>query len=63
MPDPFYVARSTVAKIEGVHRRASLQTGHDIDFGVHGAIKQHYGLDDAPDLPLPVDYVAAAVGT
>lgn len=63
MSDPFYVARSTVAKVEGVHRRATLQTGHDVDFGVHGAIKHHYGLDDAPDLPLPVDYVAAAVGT
>ena len=63
MPDPFYVARSNVAKVAGVHRRARLQTGHDVDFGVHGAIKAHYGLEDAPDLPLPVDYVAAAVGT
>lgn len=63
MSDPFYVARSSIHKIEGVHRRARLQTGHAVDFGVHGAIKAHYGLEDAPDLPLPVDYVAAAVGT
>jgi hypothetical protein len=63
MNEPFYVARSRVHKIEGVHRRAVLDMGAEVDFGVHGAIKAHYGLDDAPDLPLPVDYIAAAVGT
>ena len=63
MTDPFYVARAEIAKVEGVQRRATLETGMDVDFGVHGAIKAHYGLDDAPDLPLPVDYIAAAVGT
>ena len=63
MTDPFYVARAEIAKVEGVQRRATLETGMKVDFGVHGAIKAHYGLDDAPDLPLPVDYIAAAVGT
>ena len=48
--------------VEG-SRRAVLETGTEIDFGVHGAIKRHYRLDDVPDLPLPVDCVAAAVGT
>ena len=63
MTDAFYVARADIAKIEGVHRRARLETGTEVEFGVHGAIKQHFKLDDAPDLPLPVDYIAAAVGT
>lgn len=63
MSEPFYVARAEVTKIAGVHRRARLQTGEQVDFGVHGAIKKHYRLDGAPDLPLPVDYIAAAVGT
>jgi len=63
MSDPFYVARAEIAKVEGVQRRATLETGTEVDFGVHGAIKVHYGLEGAPDLPLPVDYVAAAVGT
>jgi hypothetical protein len=62
MTEPFYVARAEVAKIAGVHRRATLETGTEVDFGVHGAIKAHYQLD-VPDMPLPVDYVAAAVGT
>lgn len=63
MTEPFYVARARVAKVQGVHRRAVLETGAEVDFGVHGPIKTHYGLEDAPDLPLPVDYIAAAVGT
>jgi hypothetical protein len=40
-----------------------LEAGTQVDFGVHGAVKAHYGLSDEPNLPLPVDYlVAAAAG-
>ena len=63
MTDPFYVSRATVEKVGGVHRRAALEDGTTIDFGVHGPVKAHYGLDSQPNLPLPVDYlVAAAAG-
>lgn len=61
MSQPFYVTRSTVRKVEGVHRRARLPTGQEVDLGVHGPIKEHYGID-AVDLPLPVDYMAATTG-
>ncbi len=61
MSEPFYTARSRVEKIEGVHRRAQLEDGTEIDFGVHGVIKSHYRID-AKDLPLPVDYMVAATG-
>jgi hypothetical protein len=60
---PFYLARATVHKIRGVHRRAVLADGTTLDMGVHGAIKEHFGLTDEPDLPLPVDVVVAATGT
>lgn len=63
MSEPFYVARARIDKVRGVHRRAHLETGTAVDFGVHGAIKRHFKLESAPDLPLPVDYIAAAVGT
>lgn len=63
MSEPFYVARAEVYKVAGVHRRARLETGTEVDFGVHGPIKRHYRLEGAPDLPLPVDYIAAAVGS
>jgi hypothetical protein len=46
-----------------VHRQAVLSDGTTLDMGVHGSIKAHYGLDAEPDLPLPVDLVAAAAGT
>lgn len=63
MTDPFYVSRSSLRKVRGVHRRAALDAGGVvIDLGVHGAIKEHYGLTDAKDLPLPVDYIVAATG-
>lgn len=63
MSKPFYVAKATVDKVDGLHRRATLEDGTSIDFGVHGPVKAHYGLDSQPNLPLPVDYlVAAAAG-
>jgi len=63
MSEPLYIARSRVDKVDGLHRRATLEDGTTLDFGVHGPIKAHYGLDSQPNLPLPVDYlVAAAAG-
>jgi len=59
--EPFYVSRASVRKVEGVHRRATLAEGTEIDMGVHGPIKEHYRLD-AVDLPLPVDYQVATTG-
>jgi len=61
LTEPFYTAKARVAKIEGVHRRATLSDGTEFDMGVHGAVKRHYRID-APDLPLPVDYQVAATG-
>jgi hypothetical protein len=58
--EPFYVARAEIRKVRGVLRRAVLEDGTSLELGVHGAIKAHYGLDDEPDRPLPVDYVVAA---
>jgi hypothetical protein len=60
--EPLYTARVSIWKVEGVHRRARLADGSEVDFGVHGAIKQHFRLLDAKDLPLPVDYIVAATG-
>jgi hypothetical protein len=57
-----YVSRATIEKVKGVHRRAHLESGAVIDYGVHGAIKEHYNLHGEPDLPLPVDFVVAATG-
>ena len=60
MSDALYTTRSTVTKVDGLHRQATLEDGTTLEMGVHGAIKAHYGLDSQPDLPLPVDYLVAA---
>jgi len=60
MTDSVYTARSSVAKVAGVHRRATLADRWEVDFGVHGPVKQHFGLTDEPDLALPVDHLVAA---
>lgn len=62
MSDPMYVARAEVTKVDGLHRRGTLSDGTALEFGVHGPVKTHYGLDAEPDLPLPVDYIVAAAG-
>jgi hypothetical protein len=59
---PLYIARASVEKIEGTHRRAHLEAGGSIDLGVHGPIKSHFRLDAEKNLPLPVDYIVAATG-
>lgn len=61
MSEPFYVSRAEVWKVEGLHRRARLETGTELDMGVHGPIKEHYRLE-AQDRPLPVDYMVALTG-
>lgn len=61
MSEPFYTVRSRVRKVVGVHRRATLPTGGEVDLGVHGPVKAHYGLE-GEDRPLPVDYMVATTG-
>lgn len=62
MTEPFYTASARIEKVKGTHRRAHLDTGDVVEFGVHGRIKEHYNLGSEPDLPLPVDFLVAATG-
>jgi hypothetical protein len=60
MTDSIYTSRSRIEKVRGVTRKATLEEGTELTFGVHGPIKAQFGLDDEPDLPLPVDYLVAS---
>lgn len=62
MSEPIYTARSVTEVVGGTHRRVKMQAGGSFDTGVHGPIKAHYRIEDRKDLPLPVDYIAAATG-
>lgn len=56
----FYTTEADIRKLAGVRRRIRLLSGPGFEVGVHGPIKEHYGLEDEPDRPLPVDYVVGA---
>ena len=62
MGETLYRSRSRIEKVEGLHRRAHLALGHQVDFGVHGPIKDQFKLATHRELPLPVDYIVAATG-
>jgi len=62
MSEPLYVARARVERLGSLHRRAHLALGATADMGVHGAIRDHYHLQPERELPLPVDFIAAATG-
>jgi uncharacterized OsmC-like protein len=61
MNEAFYTVEADVEKVAGTHRRVHLAAGARFDVGVHGAIKEHYGIREE-DRPLPVDYVVGAAG-
>ena len=63
MSEPLYIAEATVRKVEGVTRSAELADGTVVTMGVHGPIKAAFGLDEALDHPLPVDFLVAAAAT
>ena len=61
MTAPLYVSRCTMDKLGSLHRRAHLVHGATADMGVHGPIRELFQLAPERELPLPVDYVVAAV--
>ncbi len=60
--EPFYVSRVTLERVGHLHRRAHLPLGFTADMGVHGPVVSFYKLSPERELPLPVDYIAAATG-
>jgi hypothetical protein len=62
MAESFYTSRSEVAQRGPLHRHARLESGAEIDMGVHGPVVQLFNLRPERMLPLPVDYIVAATG-
>ncbi len=63
MPDVAYVSDITIERIEGPYRHAWLPA-HDgpVEFGVHGAIAEHYGVTPEKEVTTTIDYLIAAAG-
>ena len=63
MSDVVYRSKVRIDRIKGPHRHAWLpaDTG-PVDFGVHGAVAKHYGVDVQTEMATTLDYVIAATG-
>ena len=63
MPEVVYTADIRIERIRGPLRQAWLPA-HDgpVEFGVHGAVKEHYGVRPEREVTTTLDYVIAAAG-
>lgn len=60
-----YTSEIRIVRRQGPHRHAYLPaTSKAVDFGVHGAIAEHYGVseDVADPHATTIDYLVAATG-
>lgn len=56
-----YESRVRIEKLEGSHRKAWIEPfGEPLDFGVHGAVAEHYGSTSEEPHPTTLDHVVAA---
>lgn len=63
MNDMAYEASIRIERTRGPHRLAYLPAHNGpVEFGVHGAIAEHYGVRPAQEITTTLDYVMAATG-
>lgn len=63
MSDVVYTANIRIERIEGALRHAWLPAHEGpVEFGVHGAVKEHYGVEPEREVTTTLDYVMAAAG-
>ena len=63
MSEVVYSAEIRIERTRGPHRHAWLPGRADpVDFGVHGAIARHYGVELQEEHTTTLDYVMAATG-
>lgn len=63
MAEDVYTSRIRVERVKGPVRHAYIAPFEQpVRFGVHGAIKQFYGVEPDEEIPATLDYMIAAVG-
>lgn len=63
MSDQIYTSRVRIERHRGPIRHAYIHPFPDpLRFGVHGGIKQFYGVEPDEELPATLDHIVAAVG-
>ena len=63
MSDVLYRSHVKIVREKGPYRTAHIPaTEAPVEFGVHSAIAEHYGLTSDRDIATTLDYVIAATG-
>ena len=63
MGELVHTSRMRIERVKGLIRHAYLEDfSEPIRFGVHGGIKQFYGIEPEEEVPATLDYMIAAVG-
>jgi hypothetical protein len=63
MSDVVYTANIRIERIKGPHRHAWLPAHEGpVEFGVHSAVAEHYGVTPEREITTTLDYVMAATG-
>jgi hypothetical protein len=58
-----YTAEIRIDRIKGPYRHAWLPAHYGpVEFGVHSAIAEHYGVEPEREITTTLDYVMAATG-
>ncbi|MDP9405682.1 MAG: hypothetical protein M3O86_03635 [Actinomycetota bacterium] len=62
MAEVAYRSQVRVERRQGPDRTAHLPAGESVDFGVHGAVAEHYGvtMDGRQAVSTTLDYIVAA---
>ena len=63
MAVPVHTSRIRIEKVNGPIRHAYIENFEEpIRFGVHGGIKEFYGIEPDEEIPATLDHMIAAVG-
>jgi len=63
MSDVVYTANIKIERLKGPHRHAWLPAHEGaVEFGVHSAIAEHYGVTPVREITTTLDYVMASTG-
>lgn len=63
MAETIYTSRVRIEKVRGPIRHAFIEPfAEPVRYGVHGAIKQFYGVEPDEEIPATLDQIIAAIG-
>ena len=59
---PVYISKVRIVRERGPIRQAYLPANHQVTFGTHGSVREHYGTAPGqyPDQATTLDYLVAA---